>query len=618
MISIYAKLFDLLDAREQLRFYLLLGLIVVNGVVEMVGVASVLPFLAVLADPGIVAKHRLLSMTYEGLGFQSDLSFQIFLGLVVLAIVIFGLVVRMGTLYALSRFSQMRSYSISTRLLANFLYQPYVWFLNRHSADLAKSILFEVDKVVGEAMIPAMRILAQTVSLLCLIVLLFLVNPSVALAATLLFCGLYIVIFLFVRRLLTRLGQLRADANRARYKVAQEAMGGVKDVKLLGLEDSYIARFRAPARRFATTASTGMVVGEAPRYLLEAIAFGGMVLLVLTLLVQGTGDLSAILPTLGVFAFAGLKMFPALQQIYNSLTKMRFVGPMLDNVHRDMMQTRVEPVVSVATPRAPLRLREHLDLLDVHYAYPQADRLALRGLNLKIMANTTVGIVGGTGAGKTTAVDIILGLLRPDEGELKVDGVPVTTQNLRSWQDVLGYVPQQIFLIDDTVAANIAFGIPLEKRDQAAIERAAELAELHGFVTKEMPKGYDTTVGERGVRLSGGQRQRIGIARALYHDPDVLILDEATSALDNLTERAVMDAVHNLGRKKTIIMIAHRLTTIRNCDRIFLMEKGKVSAEGTYDELIADSEAFSRMAQVDMQSTPRAARISQAPPSGGA
>jgi ABC-type multidrug transport system fused ATPase/permease subunit len=248
-------------------------------------------------------------------------------------------------------------------------------------------------------------------------------------------------------------------------------------------------------------------------------------------------------------------------------------------------------------------LERQLELVDVHYAYPKAARPALRGISLSIAANSTVGIVGGTGAGKTTAVDLILGLLRPDQGNILVDDEPITAENLRSWQDNLGYVPQQIFLIDDTVSANIAFGLLPGKRDPAAIERAARLAELHDFVCAELPQGYDTMVGERGVRLSGGQRQRIGIARALYHDPDVLILDEATSALDNLTERAVMQAVQNLGHKKTVIMIAHRLSTVRNCDIIFLLERGVVVAKGKYDELVAGNDVFRRMAQVEQHAS---------------
>lgn len=611
MISIYKKLFDLLDRRERRRFYLMLGLVVFSGMVEMVGVASILPFLAVVADPGIVERSARLNSLYSALGFESVRSFQITLGLAVLGFVFFGLLIRLGTLYALSHFSHMRSYSLSTRLFTGFLNQPYVWFLSRHSTNMAKSILFEVEKVVNEAMVPGLRIISQSVSLVLLVALLFFVNPTVALGASAVLGGIYAVIYLGVRTRMTRLGKKRSDANKRRYKVAHETFGGMKDIKLLGLERTYTDRFQVPSRVFATTATSNAIVSEAPRYLLEAVAFGGMVLLVVGLIIQGNTHIAEIVPTLGVFAFAGLRMFPAMQQIYNSLAKMRFVGPMLDNVHRDMLETRRAPMAARPGSIDPMRLREKLDLVDVHFSYPTAERASLQGLSLSILANTTVGVVGGTGAGKTTAVDLILGLLTPASGEIRVDGVAVTEANKRGWQDVVGYVPQQIYLMDDTVAANIAFGIPKDKRDQAAIERAAKLAELHDFVIGDLPKGYDTEVGERGVRLSGGQRQRIGIARALYHDPDVLILDEATSALDNLTEQAVMEAVHNLGHRKTIIMIAHRLTTVRGCDNIFLLEKGRLADQGTYEELLANNETFRRMAMVDGTERPRLAAVGQ-------
>jgi ABC-type multidrug transport system fused ATPase/permease subunit len=315
------------------------------------------------------------------------------------------------------------------------------------------------------------------------------------------------------------------------------------------------------------------------------------------LLVEGGSSINEVLPTLGVFAFAGLRIFPAIQLMYLSLTTLRTTAATLDSVHRDYMEVVMQdgPRARRRHGTAPLRLKDHLELHEILYSYPLAERAALAGLSLEVRANTTVGIVGGTGAGKTTAVDVLLGLLHPQAGTLRVDGTAITPANLRSWQGVLGYVPQQIYLIDDSVSANIAFGIQPESRNQAAIETAARVANLHDFVLSELPQGYDTPVGERGVRLSGGQRQRIGIARALYHDPDVLILDEATSALDNLTERAVMDAVHALGHQKTIIMIAHRLSTVRNCDRIFLLEQGRVSAAGTYEELVAGNEIFRRM-----------------------
>jgi ABC-type multidrug transport system fused ATPase/permease subunit len=274
---------------------------------------------------------------------------------------------------------------------------------------------------------------------------------------------------------------------------------------------------------------------------------------------------------------------------------MRFAGPALDALHTDLTTTSAPPAAAPAP--APLRLRDRLVLRDVRYSYPGAERPALAGLDLAIGANTTVGLVGSTGAGKTTAVDVVLGLLEPDGGALEVDGVTIDAANRRAWQRALGYVPQQIFLTDDSVAANIALGVPPAEIDTAAVERAARIAELHDFVTGELPQGYATAIGERGVRLSGGQRQRIGIARALYHDPDVLILDEATSALDNRTERAVMDAVHNLGRAKTIVMIAHRLSTVRDCDTIFVLEQGRCVAAGHYDELLDRSRSFRELAQ---------------------
>jgi ABC-type multidrug transport system fused ATPase/permease subunit len=249
----------------------------------------------------------------------------------------------------------------------------------------------------------------------------------------------------------------------------------------------------------------------------------------------------------------------------------------------------------------PLGLREKLELAGVTYTYDGAARRAMDNISLTVRARTTIGLVGATGSGKTTAVDMILGLLWPSEGRLRVDGIDITADNVAAWRRTLGYVPQQIFLADDTIAANIAFGIPLELVDRAAVEQAARVANLHDFVTRELPQGYDTQVGERGVRLSGGQRQRIGIARALYHDPEVLIMDEATSALDNLTERAVMEAVQNLGSRKTIVLIAHRLTTVRNCDCIFLLNQGRVTASGTFAELVERDAHFRAMAEAIKQ-----------------
>jgi ABC-type multidrug transport system fused ATPase/permease subunit len=597
MFDTYRKLFDLLTHRERLRFFLLLILIIVMAFVDMLGVASILPFLAVVADPGQIRQNSYLSWLNGWLGGMDDQTFLIVLGLGVLAMLILSLTIKITTLYANARFTQMRNYSISGRLLAGYLRQPYAWFLNHHSAQLNRAVLQEVTTLISRALIPAMRIIAQSLTIVFLLGLLLVINPAVAAGAGVIFVGTYAAIFWGFRGKLRKLGDIRLEASRRRFKVADEVFGAVKEVKLLGLENAYLARFQAPSRRLAESESTAQLIGEMPRYLLESVAFGGIVLMILVLLVESGSTVNEVLPTLGIFAFAGLRLFPAVQLMYLSLTTLRTTAATLDSVHRDYMEVVVQegPRARRRHGTAPLRLKDHLELHEILYSYPLAERAALAGLSLEVRANTTVGIVGGTGAGKTTAVDVLLGLLHPQAGTLRVDGTAITPANLRSWQSALGYVPQQIFLIDDSVSANIAFGIQPESRDQAAIENAARVANLHDFVLSELPQGYETLVGERGVRLSGGQRQRIGIARALYHDPDVLILDEATSALDNLTERAVMDAVHALGHQKTIIMIAHRLSTVRNCDRIFLLEQGRVSAAGTYEELAAGNELFRRM-----------------------
>ena len=597
MLSTYRRIFELLDRGERRSLGWLLVLVVVMGLTDMAGVASILPFLAVVSDPGLAHSNPYLVLLYDASGVKSDQSFLIVLGLGVLVVVAVGTCVKVVTQYMLSRFSHLRNHTISSRLLARYLHQPYVWFLNHHSANLGATVLGEVDKLVGGSMIPAMRILANAVSMAFLIALLVAVNPTVALASAVFLGGAYGLIFVFVRKKLTVLGRQRIAANESRHRMAAEAFGGMKELKLLDLAEQYIARFQEPSYQQATSSSASQIIGEIPKYLLEAIAFGGMVVLILALLILGDGSLAGILPLMGVFAFATLKIFPATQQVYNSLTLMRFSEPILAKVHADMAgQSRTHERPDSRAAVRPLPLRTRLDLIDVQFSYPQASRTALVGLSLSIAAKTTVGIVGGTGAGKTTAVDLILGLLDPSSGRIEVDGVPLSPATMRSWQKTLGYVPQQIYLADDSVSANIALGIPPELRDQVAVERAARLAELHDFVIRDLPQGYDTYVGERGVRLSGGQRQRIGIARALYHNPEVLILDEATSALDTLTERAVMHAVNNLSHARTIIIIAHRLSTVRACDTIFLLEHGSLIAQGNYDALVAGNDTFRRMA----------------------
>ena len=376
--------------------------------------------------------------------------------------------------------------------------------------------------------------------------------------------------------------KIRLTNNQLRFTAISEAFGAAKEVKVGGLEQSYLKRYSEPAKNFALAQASSTTIAQLPRFFLEAIGFGGIIMIILYLM-RNTGNFNSILPIISLYVFAGYRLLPSLQQIYVSFSQFTFVGPALNKLHDDIKNLKH---VNNNQDKSILSLNKEITLKNIHYNYPNSSRTTLKDISINIPSKSTVGIVGATGSGKTTMVDIILGLLEPKKGTIEVDGKIITEKNSRSWQKIIGYVPQHIFLSDDTIASNIAFGVDRESINQEAVARAAKIANLNDFVLEELPKKYQTTIGERGVRLSGGQRQRIGIARALYHNPQLLILDEATSALDNQTEQAVMDAVNNLGKDITIILIAHRLNTVKNCDIIFKLEKGKLVDRGSFEKLI--------------------------------
>jgi ABC-type multidrug transport system fused ATPase/permease subunit len=367
-----------------------------------------------------------------------------------------------------------------------------------------------------------------------------------------------------------------------------EAFGAIKEIKVKGLEQTHIKNFYNSAKTLARVQASSQVVALLPRYILEAIAFGGILLMILYMMKQ-TGSFINALPILSLYVFAGYRLMPALQQIYVSFTQLTYVGPAIDRLYDDL--NKLKPL-NINSKVDSFIYNKKISLKNIYYNYPNSKRMALKNIDLSIPVKSTVGLVGATGGGKTTMVDIILGLLDPSKGTLEVDEQIISKKNVRSWQSTIGYVPQHIYLSDDTIAANIAFGVDSKEIDQNAIEFASKTANLHDFVSQELPQKYQTIVGERGARLSGGQRQRIGIARALYHSPQTLILDEATSALDNQTEQVIMKAINKLSKEITIIIIAHRLSTLKKCDQIFLLEKGEIKKAGTFEEVINTYEKF--------------------------
>lgn len=591
MKSVFVKIWRLLDRRERLNAAILLSMILCMGLLEAVGVASIMPFVSVLSDRSLIHSNSYLNTAYSAFGFENTDDFLVFLGMAVFVLVVGSLGFKALTYWAMVRYTQMRNFSLSSKLLEGYLFRPYSWFLNRHSADLGKTIITEVLQVVNNALIPAVNLIANAIVGLFLLILIVLVDPLVALYASLVLGGVYLMIYALVRNRLARIGVERGRSNAERFRVAQEALGGIKDVKVHGLEASYALAFRKPALEFSRNQTKNLVIGQLPRFFLEALVFGGMLVLLLTLIFTRSGGLEAVLPLVALYVFAGARLIPAFQQVYQAFARLRYGKAALDELYEDMLETGVVSSVRTNTEAREVsaevvRVERRLELRNVVYSYPGSATPILNGLTMSIAANTTVALVGASGAGKTTAIDLILGLLAPQEGGLFVDGSEIGSHNIRAWQRNIGYVPQNIFLTDDTVAANIAFGVRRQDIDMAAVQEAALAANLHEFIINDTHRGYDTVIGERGVRLSGGQRQRIGIARALYQNPGVLVLDEATSALDNNTERAVMEAVHSLAHSKTVIIIAHRLSTVRQCDEVHFLSDGALVASGSYSELL--------------------------------
>lgn len=594
-MQILKKILFLLTPQEQSKAGLLLIMILIMALLDTIGVASILPFIAVLTNPEIVESNFLLGSMYDKskiFGVENIKEFIIVLGFLVFFILIITLTFKSFVTYALLRFANMREHSIGKRLLESYLSQPYSWSLSRNSADFGKTILSEVSLIILQAVTPMINLLANTAVVIAIFILLVIIDPFIAFLISLTFGLAYWIIYKFIRGYLKNIGQERLKVNKLRFTSVSEVFGAGKAVKLGGLENVYIGKFSKTSKIFAKHQATMQILSQLPRFAIEAVAFGGMILFILYYLLQNKTFASA-LPLITLYAFAGYRILPALQKIYISITSLRFAGPALENLCEEL---RLNKKVLTEKYEEPLPFEKVISLKNIFYNYPNTVQTSLKNVSLEIFANSTIGLVGATGSGKTTTVDIILGLLDPQKGVLEVDGKVINDHNRKSWQKTIGYVPQHIYLTDDTISANIALGSDLKDINQKSIEHAAKAANLHKFIINELPLGYKTIIGERGVRLSGGQRQRLGIARSLYYSPKVLILDEATSAMDSLTEKLIMEAINKLKKNTTIILIAHRLTTIKNCEKIFLLDKGELKDQGTYEELIKSSALFDKYA----------------------
>lgn len=585
--GLLSQIWAVLTLEERRRFVLLQPLVIFSALLEMAGLAGVVPFLALLSDEHALEDHPAAAAVYSGLGFQTTNSFFFAVGVGVLVLITVGNATSALTTWSLLQFSWMCSHTLSLRLLQSYMARPYSFFLENNSAELAKNILAEVNQFVTGILVAMTQMASRVVVLIGVFLLLFALDPVMAVGCGVVFGSLYGGMFFFVRNSLRSNGRLRNRANGLRHRIIQEAFGGVKELKLYGLEAEAAKAFSVPSRFMATIQAKTTVIGLIPRYALETIAFGGVLLIVLGVLWRGQA-ITDVMPVLGLYAFATYRMIPGLQAIFSGMTQVRFSLSSLETLHRDL----VGHELNGAPAGAAVPFANRIELRDVHFLYRSDGSPVLRGVNIEVIKGQWIAFVGRTGAGKSTLVDLLLGLQAPTSGQVLVDGTPLEATNARSWQEGVAYVPQQIFLIDGTLAENICFGVPMQEIDMALLRASAEVAQIAGFIEQELPSGYDTQVGERGLRLSGGQRQRVGIARALYRNPKFLVLDEATSALDNETEASFLDSLRLKMAGMTVVSIAHRLTTTRDFDRIFLLENGLVADSGTFSELVARNPYF--------------------------
>lgn len=590
----------LLDTRERRSAKIALSIAAISAFASAAMVASVLPFLSVVANPDRIRETPAMLWTYETLGFTSDYSFLVAMGFASLAVIILANTIQALRVYVTTRFALMRMHSISRKLVNLYLRQPYDFFLNHHTGELGTKILAETQQAVALFFRPMAELVAALLTVLAIISLLIAVNPIIALCVFGVIALVYSVILVLTRQLVRRLGVTRVGVNRKRFRITNEVLGGVKDIKLLGRESLYLERYSALSHRLSSTQITASILGQMPQYAIQALAFSGIIILCLALLNPASlntgAALDGILPLLGLFALAGQRLIPELSRFYTNLTQLNFGRAAIDALHEDLARLATDTKLRKVPPPA-MGMKESLQFDAVEYRYPGAEKAGLTGISLTIKAGERIGIVGSTGAGKTTLADVILGLLQPSAGRILVDGTEITDATRASWYQTVGYVPQDIFLVDATISENIALGVPTEEIDHDKIREAARIAQVDNFVTNDLDHGYETMIGERGIRLSGGQRQRLGIARALYHDADLIVLDEATSALDNATEAEVMAAIDALPGDKTVLMIAHRLSTLNGCDRIVVLDQGQLSGFDSWARLMETNPAFQKIAK---------------------
>jgi HlyD family secretion protein len=599
MFKMIRQLFSLLTANQRRQFYKLQILVIVMAFTELLSIASIAPFMSLVGDISLLEGEGVFSKLYTLSGIINSTEFLFYAGLTVLCVLTISTIISMFTIWKLSIYATKIGAEIADRLYSHYMQQDWLFHASGSSAYLTKQVSTEAMRVTDGIIQPLMQMNAKFILAFFISISILIYDPLLAISGLLLFVFSYLLLYRLVKKRLAFNGVEMSLAFTERFRLMNEGFGGIKDVLLLDRRYDFVTRFKQTGIVYAYARGTNSAIAQVPRYFMELIAFGSMIGLVLLLIKLHQGDLGAVLPILAVYALAAFKLLPALQQIYLSIATIKGNISAFDSIKEDLEQSSNAEYIAKSTSekidtRSGFPLQHSIRLSDIAFTYPGNTRPAVNKLTMTVPANQVVGLVGASGSGKSTVIDLLLGLLVPQQGNLKIDGKIITENNKRQWQNTIGFVPQSIFLSEGSIAENVAFGFSAKDINLDQVNKALQLAHLTELV-EQLPNGINTKVGERGVQLSGGQRQRIGIARALYSEASVLVFDEATSALDGITEKIIMEAIHDFSGQKTIIMIAHRLKTVKKCDIIYLMEQGGIVDQGTYQQLVERNDKFREM-----------------------
>jgi ABC-type multidrug transport system fused ATPase/permease subunit len=592
-MSLFADLWNLLDRAERRRLLWLQSVALIMAVSTLAGIAAVLPFFAVLGDPASIDRNFALAWMYRYFHFSSQREFLTALGIALLVLVLSANAINLAGSLAMNRFAHRVGNRFSVALFDEYIHRSHEFHIVSNSATLLNNVVWEVSRGITGVLQSLFLVSTNVVTSLLIMASIVVLNPLIAFAAVAALAGSYGLIYVLARQRLLGNGLLESLHLEERIKTVSETLGAIREIIVMRGQEFYTAKFEESSESLSRAALSTHAISQSPRYILECIVVAGMVGAALLLVNRGGQGL----PQLSFLAFAAYRLLPALQQIFHALVRIRGDRVAFNRIADDLRCLRGRQPDGaeqpVDPPAASWEGRPHQDirLTQVDYRYAADRPLAIRGASLRIAAGATVGLVGPSGCGKTTLVELILGLLAPTAGTVSVDGMIIDRTNCATWQAAIGYVPQQSFLFDASLAENIALATAYEHIDFGRLQEAIRLAQLDEFV-KTLPNGYREVIGERGVRLSGGQRQRVGIARALYRRTSVLILDEATNALDGMTENEIMATLEGLRGARTIILIAHRLSTVRQCDSIFALDGGMVVGSGSFEELLGGSAGF--------------------------